>query len=169
MCIRSSNMSAVKVCSYCRIQGHHINKCPTVKCTKCRALGHPHWLCSAEEPPKCSRCQRLGHTAEVCHTRICTLCNAQGHLAEACFGRLCTRCERRGHDSGDCKAKKWCLWCKEEHFVWLCPDRKNHVCETCGEKGHLARGCKHPSISHIDTRPSYINHDTDKYITIGHI
>ena len=34
-------------CKYCHLQGHSIDKCPTIVCRVCKAIGHPGWLCTA--------------------------------------------------------------------------------------------------------------------------
>ncbi len=32
-------------CKYCHLTGHVIDKCPTIICKHCKAIGHPNWLC----------------------------------------------------------------------------------------------------------------------------
>jgi hypothetical protein len=32
-------------CKYCHLPGHVIDKCPTIICKHCKAIGHPNWLC----------------------------------------------------------------------------------------------------------------------------
>ena len=32
-------------CKYCHLSGHIIDKCPTIICKHCKAIGHPNWLC----------------------------------------------------------------------------------------------------------------------------
>jgi hypothetical protein len=32
-------------CKYCHLTGHLIDKCPTIICKHCKAIGHPNWLC----------------------------------------------------------------------------------------------------------------------------
>jgi hypothetical protein len=32
-------------CKYCHLSGHVIDKCPTIICKHCKAIGHPNWLC----------------------------------------------------------------------------------------------------------------------------
>jgi hypothetical protein len=43
-------------CKYCHLSGHVIDKCPTIICKHCKAVGHPNWLCksnpNAENAPK---------------------------------------------------------------------------------------------------------------------
>jgi len=32
-------------CKYCHLNTHTIDKCPTIICKTCKAVGHPQWLC----------------------------------------------------------------------------------------------------------------------------
>ena len=34
-------------CKYCHLSGHVIDKCPTIICKHCKAIGHPNWLCKS--------------------------------------------------------------------------------------------------------------------------
>ncbi len=34
-------------CKYCHLAGHVIDKCPTIICKHCKAIGHPNWLCKS--------------------------------------------------------------------------------------------------------------------------
>ena len=34
-------------CKYCHLPGHVIDKCPTIICKHCKAIGHPNWLCKS--------------------------------------------------------------------------------------------------------------------------
>jgi hypothetical protein len=34
-------------CKYCHLEGHVIDKCPTIICKYCKAVGHPNWLCKS--------------------------------------------------------------------------------------------------------------------------
>ncbi len=34
-------------CKYCHLVGHVIDKCPTIICKHCKAIGHPNWLCKS--------------------------------------------------------------------------------------------------------------------------
>ncbi len=34
-------------CKYCHLGGHVIDKCPTIICKHCKAIGHPNWLCKS--------------------------------------------------------------------------------------------------------------------------
>ncbi len=34
-------------CKYCHLTGHVIDKCPTIICKHCKAIGHPNWLCKS--------------------------------------------------------------------------------------------------------------------------
>ncbi len=34
-------------CKYCHLSGHIIDKCPTIICKHCKAIGHPNWLCKS--------------------------------------------------------------------------------------------------------------------------
>ncbi len=34
-------------CKYCHLSGHIIDKCPTIICKHCKAVGHPNWLCKS--------------------------------------------------------------------------------------------------------------------------
>lgn len=39
-------------CKYCHLQGHSIDKCPTIVCRVCKAVGHPGWLCTTSSGSK---------------------------------------------------------------------------------------------------------------------
>ncbi len=34
-------------CKYCHLNDHLIDKCPTIICKHCKAIGHPNWLCKS--------------------------------------------------------------------------------------------------------------------------
>ncbi len=42
---RSMSRAKMDVCKYCHLQGHVIDKCPTIICKHCRKVGHPIWIC----------------------------------------------------------------------------------------------------------------------------
>jgi len=37
------------VCKYCHLNGHLIDKCPTIICKNCKEVGHPQWLCKLKK------------------------------------------------------------------------------------------------------------------------
>lgn len=37
------------ICKYCHLNGHIIDKCPTIICKNCRDVGHPQWLCKLKK------------------------------------------------------------------------------------------------------------------------
>jgi len=40
------------VCKYCHLNGHLIDKCPTIICKNCKDVGHPQWLCKLKKNKK---------------------------------------------------------------------------------------------------------------------
>ena len=40
------------VCKYCHLNGHLIDKCPTIICKNCKDVGHPQWLCKLKKLKK---------------------------------------------------------------------------------------------------------------------
>ncbi len=43
----SQNQKYKGKCKYCHLEGHIIDKCPTIICKYCKAVGHPNWLCKS--------------------------------------------------------------------------------------------------------------------------
>jgi len=37
------------LCKYCHLNGHIIDKCPTIICKNCKDIGHPQWLCKLKK------------------------------------------------------------------------------------------------------------------------
>ncbi len=40
------------LCKYCHLNGHLIDKSPTIICKNCKDVGHPQWLCKLKKNKK---------------------------------------------------------------------------------------------------------------------
>ena len=109
--------------------GHNRTNYPTTQCNpRCRACGssdHRNPSSFACPEHKCTKCKGTldpkGHNKNNCPemlNTICTLCEEAGHDEERYPTRPCPACGNRTHKS-------------PTHFE--CPE---HICATCGEKGH---------------------------------
>jgi len=105
----------------------------TIRCRKCRELGHMSMSCPNEAilDRVCIYCGLHGHEQFDCPKRLCFKCNSPGHKASECDKRnpkCCFSCNKPGHKADECMIKPPAITAKEMQKM---------VCMQCRRKGHI--------------------------------
>lgn len=102
---------------------------------------------------KCYRCRQVGHISVHCvneSIEICALCGQRDHMIFRCPYEQCWKCLQPGHQQRNCPVSRpalpasWCVRCgSRAHIVDRCQwqpnkaDQEQVHCHTCGRPGHI--------------------------------